>query len=368
MSEYHKALCRAKIVADSLMQKTFSNVHVEGPSLSAEKLNSSPTMAVCSHRSHLDYILIGIELNKLGLCNQRFAAGDNLTNLPYVGSKFKSWGAFTVYRARARNRSYLFQLCNQVIKMLDNGDNIIVFPEGGRSYSGQMMEMKYGILAANIIAQYHSPEKQYFYLPITISYEKLPELIYFEILEKGRRLLKQKDGFLQNMLGNAYYFGADIVAFAKFLTAHNVGIHYGEVFIDYKEPVAVNDIVDIKKHYSTGKQNEFFAHKASIQKVGEEVRTWLRQLYRILPMHIVAAILVKSGPCTQSEIAHKIPEIVVALEKENRNCKSFITMSEKEIVEKGIDQLRFSQAITTKANKIEIQNIKILKYFTASLE
>lgn len=368
MSEHHKALCNAKTVVEPLMQKTFSNVHVEGPSIPAEKLNSSPIMAVCSHRSHLDYMLLGVALNNLNLYNLRFAAGDNLTNLPYVGSKFKSWGAFTVYRARARNRSYLFHLCNQVISMLDSGDNIIVFPEGGRSYSGQMMDMKYGILAANIIAQYHSPEKQYFYLPITISYEKLPELIYFEILEKGRRLLKQKDGFLQNMLGNAYYFGADIVAFAKFLVAHNVGIHYGEVFIDYKEPVAVNDIVDLKKHYSTAKKNEFFAHKTSIQKVGEELRTYLLQLYRILPMHIVAALLAKSGSCTQSEIEKKVPDIVVALEKGNRNCKSFIAMSEKETVEKGIDQLRFSQAITIKANKIEIKNMKIIKYFTASLE
>ena len=368
MSEYHKALCNAKTVAESLLQKTFSNVYVEGPSISAEKLNSCPTMAVCSHRSHLDYILLGIELNKLGFCNQRFAAGDNLTNLPYIGSKFKSWGAFPVYRARAKNRNYLFQLCNQVIKMLDNGDNVIVFPEGGRSYNGNMLDMKYGILAANIIAQYLSPEKKYFYIPITLSYEKLPELHNFEILEKGRRLIKQNISFFHKIIGNAYYFGADFFAFAKFLTAHKLGIHYGDVFIDYKEPVAVNDIVDLKKNYASGKRNEFFAHKVSIQKVGEEVRKWLLQLYRILPMHIVAAILTKSGSCTQSEITHKIPEIVVSLEKANKNCNSFITMSEKEIVEKGIEQLRFSKAIVTKTNKIEIKNIKILKYFTASLE
>lgn len=365
MKNYQRALSNVSKKVDPFINNTFSSLNITGPALSFDELKRSPIMVVCTHRSHLDYMLLGNEFYKLGLYNLRFAAGDNLTNLPYIGTKFRSYGAFSVYRARATNRKYIFELCNQVIEMLNDGDNIVVFPEGGRSYSGGMMEMKYGILAANIIAQYHSPEKQHLYLPVTISYEKLPELLYFETLERGRRMLKQKGGFIQNVVGNACYFGADIVAFAKLLTAHNFGIHYGEIFIDYSDPVPVNDIVDIKEHYSPGKRYEFFAHKVSIQKVGETLRKWLFQLYRILPQHIVAALMLQSESYTRAEITERVPDIVEGLQKKKRNCKSLVNLTEDEIVEKGIDQLRFSQAIKVKQNKIEIRSRNSIKYYAA---
>ena len=367
MKNYQKALSEASTKVDPFVKNTFSRITITGPALSFGELSGSPIMVVCTHRSHLDYMLLGNEFHKLGLYNLRFAAGDNLTNLPYVGEKFLSYGAFPVYRARATNRKYVFELCNQVITMLNQGDNIIVFPEGGRSYSGEMMEMKYGILAANILAQYHSPEKQHLYLPVTISYEKLPELLYFETLKRGRRLLKQKGGGIQKTVGNTCYFGADIVAFAKLLSARYFGIHYGEIFIDYGEPVPVNDMVDIKKYYAPGKRNEFFAHKVSIQKVGETLHTWLFQLYRILPEHIVAALLLQSESYTRAEMIKRVPDIVAGLQKEKRNCKSLVTLREDEIVEKGIHQLCFSRAIKVKQNKIEIRSRNIIHYYAASV-
>jgi len=367
MKNHHKALSDASKKVDPFIKNTFSNTTITGPAISFDRLAGSPVMVVCTHRSHLDYMLLGNEFYKLGLYNLRFAAGDNLTNLPYIGTKFLSYGAFSVYRARAANRNYLFELCNQVIEMLNDGDNIIVFPEGGRSYRGDMMEMKYGILAANVIAQYHSPEKQYLYLPVTISYEKLPELLYFEILERGRRMLKQKGGFIQKMVGNTFYFGADLVAFAKLLTAQYFNVNYGEIFIDYSHPVPVNDIVDIKKHYSPDKRNEFFAHKISIQKVGEQVRKWLLGLYRILPQNIVAACLLRSKSNNPADLPAMVPEIVAALQKEKRNCTSLVNLTEKELVEKGVDQLRFSRAVTVKQNRIEIESRNIIHYYAASV-
>lgn len=324
-------------------------------------------MVVCTHRSHLDYMLLGNECYKLGLYNLRFAAGDNLTNLPYIGEKFLSYGAFPVYRARATNRKYVFELCNQVITMLNQGDNIIVFPEGGRSYSGEMMDMKYGIIAANIIAQYHSPERQFLYLPITISYENFPELLYFKTLKQGRRLLKQKGSFVKNIIGKTFYFGADIVAFTKLMTVRYFGIHYGEVYIDYSEPVPVNDVVDIQKHHTSGKRNEFLAHKISIQIVGEQIRKWLFGLYRLLPQHIVAALLFREKAYKMTDLAPMVPDIVSVLQKVGRNCKSLVDLTEKEIVEKGLDQLRFSHAVKVKQNKIVFFNRDIIRYYAASV-
>jgi len=368
MKEYHTSLHNAVIKGDGFIHKTFSNVYVDGPALSSEELNIHPTMLACTHRSHMDYILLGMSFHKLGLNNLRYAAGDNLTNMPYIGRKFRSWGAFTVYRAHSHRRSYIFELTQQVVDMLNNQDNIIVFPEGGRSYNGSMMPIKSGILAANILAQYNMPQKQYVYLPVAISYERLPELRYFTILQKGKELRNNKKGILAGIKGDIFYFGSDLFAFAKLILAHRFGKNYGDVYIDYAKPIAVNDIVDINANYSSKSRNEFFAHKVSIQKVGEVIREQLMRLYRIFPMYVIAEIVKKSGACTRSEVAQKVPALISALKKNNRNCKSLCSMSDKEIVEKGILQLRYSKAISVKGNTLKPKNIKMLNYYAASIE
>ena len=162
----------------------------------------------------MDYILLGIHCSKLGYRDLRFAAGDNLIRMPYLGPKFSSLGAFPIYRDRVMSRKYILGLCEDVAAMLDNGDNVIVFPEGGRSYSGAMLKMKAGLIAANIIAQFRSPQRRHYYLPFTVSYEVLPEIGYLSCLEKGRRLRRGKHGLLTRAAGSFFYWGADLTALA----------------------------------------------------------------------------------------------------------------------------------------------------------
>lgn len=368
MKDYNQNLHNATVVVDAFMQKTFTGIEYHGPTLSPDLLNSCPTMAVCTHRSHVDYILLGIMLHKLGLNNLRFAAGDNLTNMPYVGRKFLSYGAFSVYRTRALNRNYIFELTKQVVGMLLDNENIILFPEGGRSYDGSMMELKNGILAANILAQHRDPEHQYKYLPCAISYEHLPEINWFELLEKGKQLRKLKLGFFGSLRANTYYYGSDLIAFAKFIAAHKFRLRYGRVIIDYDTPVAVNDIVDIAKEYAPNARNEFFAHKTAMQIVGEDIRKRLVKLYRVLPMHVVAAALMRKNGTEANALTGLITEICGALEKNGRNCKSLSPFSSQEILEKGIDQLNNVKALSGEGNNVRIRSKKLITYYAASID
>ncbi len=368
MKDYHNTLHNFAEPVEAFMQKIFTAIHVDGPAISPEKINENPTMAVCTHRSHLDYILLGMILHRLQLCNLRFAAGDNLTNMPILGQRFRSLGAFTVYRANSHKRSYIFELTRKVMEMLDTRDNIIVFPEGGRSYNGKMLEIKGGILAANILAQSQSPERKYVYLPTAISYEQLPEVPYFKQILRGKVLRKNNSRFIKKMTGNAIYFGGDIFAFTKLAAAKKFGGNYGDVYIDYTDPIPVNDIVDIKKNYSPNARNEFFAHKTSIKAVGNEIRRQLFKLYRLLPMHVIAAILKESGPCAIDLTESKVNDVMNELQKKNRNCKSLNPLSEKEIVEKGVMQLCHSKAITFRRNILKPRYSEILDYYAASIE
>jgi glycerol-3-phosphate O-acyltransferase len=88
MKDYNSTIKKASRNVEQFLQKTFANIYFTGPPIQIKELNANPTMIVCSHRSHLDYILLGVELHKAGLIDMRFAAGDNLTHMPYIGKNF----------------------------------------------------------------------------------------------------------------------------------------------------------------------------------------------------------------------------------------------------------------------------------------
>ncbi len=79
---YDEAVIRAADPADRFTRRVFRSVCCEGPPIRRDRLNAEPTMIVSSHRSHMDYILLGIHCSKLGYRDLRFAAGDNLIRIP----------------------------------------------------------------------------------------------------------------------------------------------------------------------------------------------------------------------------------------------------------------------------------------------
>lgn len=367
MREYHRALSKAAISVGAFFRKTYSKISVDGLTVTKKELQANPTMVVSTHRSHVDYMLLGVELNRAGIQNIRMAAGDNLTKMPLLGRRFLSYGAFSVQRARANSRKYIMELCRTVIAMLENGDTILVFPEGGRSYTGKMMNMKNGILAANIFAQYKFLDKKFVYLPVTISYEKPPELDYFAMLNRGRRIKSGHSPITKYLKGAALYYGADILAFITYINAHRFKKQYGDVYIDYGKPLAIKELVDLEKNHSPRARNDFTAHKISIQMISEIIGKELLQLYRIHPLHVVSTIIKKVGSCTRSDAESRVPAIMKSLEENNRNCKTLLSFTEKEIVQKGVDKLLHFNVLSEKGRKLRIKNRSAIKYYAATI-
>lgn len=309
----------------------------------------------------MDYILLGIHCSKLGYRNLRFAAGDNLTSMPYIGTKFASLGAFPIYRDRVTSRKYVLETCDAVAAMLDDGDNIIVFPEGGRSYGGAMLKMKSGLIAANVIAQCRSPHRQHYYLPFTVSYEVLPEISYLSWLEKGRRLRRDTHRWVRRATGRFFYYGADLAAFASFILSGRFGSRYGNVYLDYAEPFAIGSVIDVKKTYVPDAKNALVAHKVATKRVAEEIRRSLARLYRILPMHVVAYEL-KNGHTRQGDITARIPAMIGLLETQGRNCRTLNALSDKEVFEQGTAQLRHLNAVAVHAGDVSPMKADIINY------
>ncbi len=360
-------LIRLAASVDSFLNRTFENVHIEGPALEPTTLASLNMMPVCTHRSQADYFLLGLFLYNMGIRRVRYAAGDNLTDLPFVGRRFKQWGAFPVSRDRVRNRTYVRTLCEQVARMLAEGDNVVVFPEGGRSYKGHMMEMKNGLIGASLVAQWRHPTQHFAFFPVAISYERLPELLYFDMLQKGKQIRSANGHVFKRIIGNAYYFGADLIAFSKFMLANKFRKRYGEVYIDYGEPIAIESVADLKTTYNDRARDDFSALRPAMQKAGESLHEAFLGLYRLLPMHVLSAVLARRTHCTRAAAVRRTAKILSRLRKQKRNTKSLDSFTEEQIVQYGIRQLAAFGAVACRQSRISVRKPSFIHYHAASV-
>jgi len=274
-----------------------------------------------------------------------------------------------VSRSAALERNYIRKLCAQVVEMLEAGDSILVFPEGGRSYSGAMLDIKGGVLNAALMAQAANPERDVCLLPAAISYERPPDAPWFPMLLKGKSLRgKKPGGFITRTLGSAYYFGADIAAFAPFMVAKFFRRNYGAVYMDYSAPVPIRSLVDLEANRIKEARDEFGAHRASLHKVGAQIHKLFMSLYRLLPVHIVSAAVKEAGGSVNiPELEARAAELQAAADNDGRNCKTISGLTPEEIVSRGLKTLRKMRAVKVKNKNIAILKPQLINYFAATL-
>jgi glycerol-3-phosphate O-acyltransferase len=367
MNSYHEEVANVSNGVRAFFEKTFTTIDCNGPKLDPSSLEGKPLMLVCTHRSHVDYFLIGYLFHLLGFKNLRFAAGDNLTKLPWIGRRFTSFGAFTVERDVGFDRNYVKNLCFRVVSMIEQGDTVIVFPEGGRSYSGAMLEIRTGILGASVISQAKDTSRDVAYIPIAVSYESPPDVPWFAMQLKGKLWRKRSNPFWKRLLGNLYYFGADFCAFVPFLLANRFKKKYGIIHVDYSDPVTIPSIIDVTADKVENARDDFSAQRVSMQKLSEVVYQQLFKLYRILPMHVIAYSLENYGSQTVLECADRFPGIIAKLKTSGRNVKELEKNIPEENTRIGIKQLQKIKAITFQNDTCSIKNSSLISYFAATI-
>jgi 1-acyl-sn-glycerol-3-phosphate acyltransferase len=313
----------------------------------------------------VDYFLAGWYLHNRGFKHMRFAAGSNLTNLPLIGSLFRGFGAFTVKREMAFERNYVQNLCNQVIGMMEKKETVILFPEGGRSYSGAMLDLKSGILGAAVLLQARHTDEDVYLIPTAISYEYPPDAPWFELLLKGKILRKRNNNVFNRIIGSSWYYGADILAFLPFITARRTGRQYGAAYMDYDAPLSVRSIVDCEALRAKEVKDDFFSYRAAMQQVAQIVRQRFLALFRLLPMHALAALITRHGPLSAAQAVALVPGLMEELRRSGRNCRSFAALTPHDIVAKGREQLLRLKAIHLSGGVLFEKKGALLRYCAA---
>jgi 1-acyl-sn-glycerol-3-phosphate acyltransferase len=367
MATYHENVGSVIEGVGKFFDRHFTEIILNGPQLNPSEIQKDPVMLVSTHRSHLDYFLVGQRFFKMGFKNLRFAAGSNLTNLPYVGTRFKNFGAFAVERDTGFERNYVRNLCNSVVKMMQGGEAIIVFPEGGRSYSGKMLEIRAGILGASVLTRSRNPQIDVQFVPIAVSYECAPDLPWFDLLLKGKQLRKRDRNFIQRTIGSIYYFGADICAFVPMLLKWLPLKKRAKIYIDYSAPIRLSSIVDIEKNKAEQARDDFSANRQSMQIVSDVMFAQLYKLYRVLPQHVVAAIVASESEISVDNALKQCDTILKKVHDDGRNTKLLDSMNNEKIIQEGIEKLTAIKALDYKAGIMSIRSQCMIDYFASTI-
>lgn len=97
---------------------------------------SGPCIIAPNHRTYLDPLFVGLGMKALA----HYMAWDRLFRIPLLGSLMTRFGAFPVDVLRADKSSY-----KRSLEVLERGEFLVVFPEGGRTRSGALEELKPGV-------------------------------------------------------------------------------------------------------------------------------------------------------------------------------------------------------------------------------
>src|SRR5215213_7061306 len=101
---------------------------------------------ISNHKSHLDYLVEPLVLDDSGIRPPVIAAGINLFGGP-LGLIHKHVTGALPIRRNTKDPAYLITLKAYVSELLHKHD-LFVYPEGGRSYSGELKTMKSGLISA----------------------------------------------------------------------------------------------------------------------------------------------------------------------------------------------------------------------------
>src|SRR6476661_642394 len=122
-----------------------------------------------NHKSHTDYLVEPLVLDDAGVRPPLIAAGINLFGGP-LGLIHKHVTGAIPIRRNAKDPAYLITLKAYVAEILKKHD-LFLYPEGGRSYSGELKQAKTGLIHAALTAEHSNIVM----LPVGISYDLVLE-------------------------------------------------------------------------------------------------------------------------------------------------------------------------------------------------
>src|SRR5688572_7018346 len=230
-----------------------------------------------NHRSHIDWIVEPLVLDDNGIRPPIVAAGINVFGGPFGLLHRHVTGALPI-RRNSRDPVYLMTLKAYVAELLRKHD-LFVFPEGGRSYSGELKTPKTGILHAAL----QSEHPHLLIVPTAVAYDLVLEdyVLARQKVKRGQRA-----------------FTSEVAEMVRYAVGYR-----SRAFVTFGKAIDVEGIDSNSRR--------------AVLDLAHTVMKTVGQLYKVLPTAVAAAAMRPS--ITRRELDERATAIVEELAAKGAN-------------------------------------------------
>ncbi len=276
-----------------------------------------------NHRSHTDYLVEPLVLDDNGIRPPVIAAGINLFGGP-LGLIHKHVTGAIPIRRNTKDPAYLLTLKAYVAEMLGKHD-VFFYPEGGRSYSGELKNPKTGLMHAALLAT----QPNLVVVPTAIAYDMVLEdhILARQGVKRTQRPFSRE---LAEMV--RYAVGYRSRAYVTFGTP---------MPLDGIDPTSRRDVLA-------------FTHA---------VMAALGRIVKVLPTPLVATAMRPS--MLARDLVNRIDELLETLQRDGANIG---VTSGREAVDLGVEALVSRGVIVQDGSTLRVRDRNVLRYYARSIE
>ena len=276
-----------------------------------------------NHKSHIDYLEQPLAIDDNGIRPPLIVAGINLFGGPLGLINRYVTGAIPI-RRNTKDALYLVTFKAYVAEILKKQD-LFFYPEGGRSYSGELKPFKTGLIHAALQAE----RPDLVIVPVAISYD----LVLEDHVLARQRTKKQQRPFSREV--------AELVRYA-------VGYH-SRAFVTFGAPIPT-------AHCDPESRSE-------VLELARLVRTRMGELVKVLPTAAFAAGMRPS--IARKDLEDRIDQQIEELAARRANLG---VTSGRQAVEEAAEPLTTRGIVVYEKGRFRVRQRNVLRYYARTIE
>jgi glycerol-3-phosphate O-acyltransferase len=276
-----------------------------------------------NHKSHIDYLVEPLALDDNGIRPPLIAAGINLFGGPLGLLHRHITGAIPI-RRNTKDPAYLVTLKAYVAEVLQKHD-LFFYPEGGRSYSGELKAAKTGLLHAALQAE----REDLVIIPVAIAYD----LVLEDHILAHQHVKKRQRPFSREL--------AEMVRYA-------VG-YRSRAFTSFGSPISV---AAVDAHSRT-----------EVLELARHIRARIGALYKVLPTAVFAAAMRPS--ITRRDLEQRIDRIIEDLAARHANLG---VTGGRQAIDEAADALETRGIVVAERGRFRVRERTVLRYYARTIE
>jgi glycerol-3-phosphate O-acyltransferase len=276
-----------------------------------------------NHKSHTDYLVQPLVLDDNGIRPPLIAAGINLFGGPLGLINKHVTGAIPI-RRNTKDPAYLITLKAYVAEIVKKHD-IFFYPEGGRSYSGELKSAKTGIF--NAVLDSNRPDLVI--IPVAIAYD----LVLEDHILAHQRVKKRQRPFRREV--------AEMVRYA-------VG-YRSRSFTTFGAPISVADR-DVHS-------------RTDVLELARLVRNRIGMLYKVLPTALFAAAM--RPHIARRDLESRIDRLIEELAAKHANLG---VTSGRQAIEEAAEPLMTRGIVVAERGRFRVRERMVLRYYGRTIE